>query len=318
MKELVIISGKGGTGKTSIAASFAVLADNAVMADCDVDAADLHLLLTPEIQRREIFRSGHEACIRAEDCDGCGLCAGLCRFAAIRTSQQPDGAIVFSVDPVACEGCGVCLRYCPRYAIDLEECECGEWFISRTRCGPMVHADLFAATENSGKLVSLVREQARIVATEQGRDMVLVDGSPGIGCPVIASLTGANLVLLVTEPTVSGLHDLERITQVTEHFRVPACVCVNKWDLNAQMTERIESWASERGLKTLGRIRYDRDVTRAQLEGRTLVEFTADGAAAEVSKLWRTVEKLLNTGATQPANNPDTAHISTADLRSIP
>ncbi len=290
MNELVVISGKGGTGKTSIAASFAVLAEDAVVADCDVDAADLHLLLSPEIRHRERFFSGHEASIRQSDCNGCGLCQQLCRFDAVRAEQSSDGLTTYAIDPIACEGCGLCVRQCPRYAIDFEECECGEWFVSDTRCGPMVHARLNAAAENSGKLVSLVREQARRVAKETSRDFIIIDGSPGIGCPVIASITGATAALIVAEPTVSGLHDLDRVGQVAAHFRVPTWVCVNKWDLNPLMTERIEAFAREHGLSNAGRVRYERSITRAQLEARTLIEYAENGATMDVRAVWNTLE----------------------------
>jgi MinD superfamily P-loop ATPase len=307
MKELVVISGKGGTGKTSITASFAVLAQRAVLADCDVDAADLHLVLSPQVEQRTVFVSGHEARVRTADCAGCGVCAQVCRFDAVRKVPQPDGTQVYAVDPVSCEGCGACVRNCPRYAIDFPECECGEWFISQTRCGPMVHAALFAAAENSGKLVSLVREQARAVAKKSGRELVLIDGSPGIGCPVIASITGASLALVVTEPTVSGLHDLARITRVTHHFGVPTCICINKWDLNPEIAERIAALAYEWGLATVGRVRYDPAVTHAQLQALSLVEYTDDGAAADVVALWEETAVRLNAAAPQPASHRDAA-----------
>ncbi len=282
MKELVIISGKGGTGKTSVTASFAVLADQPVIADCDVDAADLHLVLSPRIRERHEFRSGHEAIIRQEDCTGCGKCLTHCRFDAVMSSEKDD----FVIDPVACEGCGVCVRFCPDQAIDFPERVCGEWMISHTRCGPMVHARLGVAAENSGKLVSTVREQARRIAEEQHRSMVIIDGPPGIGCPVIASVTGAALVLAVTEPTVSGAHDLERVLSLTRHFRIPAAICVNKWDLNPDMTERIEEKARRAGARVAGRIRYDRSVTLAQIEERTVVE-TGAPCAEDVHRLWQ-------------------------------
>ncbi|HNQ22871.1 MAG TPA: ATP-binding protein [Phycisphaerae bacterium] len=293
MKELVIISGKGGTGKTSIAASFAVLAGNAVTADCDVDAADLHLVLAPQVQQRGGFRSGHEARIRTEDCGGCGVCARLCRFGAVGQQQGPDGAVTYAIDPLACEGCGLCARYCPQQAIDLKERDCGEWFVSETRCGPLVHASLDAAAENSGKLVSLVRDKARTVAKEGGRELIIVDGAPGIGCPVIASLTGATAVLIVTEPTVSGAHDLERVAAVARHFAVPAWVCVNKWDLNPGMTEQIEATVRRQGMQVAGRVRYDRDVTAAQVAARTIVEFTVNGAGGDVRALWLEMGRCL-------------------------
>jgi MinD superfamily P-loop ATPase len=285
VRELIIISGKGGTGKTSIAASFAVLARRAVLADCDVDAADLHLVLSPEIKRRSPFRSGHAAVIRAGDCVGCGDCERVCRFGAVGRIDVGQGTPKYVIDPVACEGCGVCVHFCPEQAIDFPEQTCGEWFVSETRCGPMVHAKLGIAAENSGRLVSLVREQAREVAKERGLDVVLIDGSPGIGCPVIASITGASLALIVTEPTVSGAHDLERVLQLVGHFGIPAAVCVNKWDLNPAMTERIEHMARARGATVVNRVRYDTDVTSAQIHAQAVVERDCE-VADDVRDLW--------------------------------
>ncbi|MFA5028413.1 MAG: ATP-binding protein, partial [Candidatus Methylomirabilota bacterium] len=207
MPELVVVSGKGGTGKTSLAASFAVLAERPVVADCDVDAADLHLLLSPAVLERHEFWGGREAVIRQADCRGSGVCRQVCRFGAVLAADGPDGLPRFTVDPVACEGCGVCVWFCPERAIDFPERRSGEWMRSETRCGPMVHARLGVAAENSGKLVSIVRREARRIAQEADRRVVIVDGPPGIGCPVIASLTGATAVLMVTEPTLSGEHD---------------------------------------------------------------------------------------------------------------
>jgi len=285
MRELVVISGKGGTGKTSLLACFAVLAGEAALADCDVDAADLHLVLTPKILRRELFRSGHEAVIRRELCRTCGKCFELCRFEAVQQEATPaegfggDGRRVFRIDPVACEGCGVCVRFCPQGAIEFPERKCGEWFVSDTRCGPMVHARLSIAAENSGKLVSTVRREARRVAEARGLGLILVDGPPGIGCPVIASITGASSVLVVTEPTVAGEHDLERVLALCRHFGIPSAVCVNKWDLNEGMAQRIERRAQEQGAESVGRIPYDQMVTAAQLQARAVVEL--GGSAAE-------------------------------------
>lgn len=284
MKELVIISGKGGTGKTSVTASFAVLAEKAVLADCDVDAADLHLVLKPDVRERHDFRSGHEAVIREADCTGCGVCRDLCRFDAVRTHETEAGARCV-VDPVACEGCGVCVRFCPEQAIDFPERLCGEWMVSDTRCGPMVHARLGVAAENSGKLVATVRQEARRIAEEQERNLVIVDGPPGIGCPVIASLSGAAQVLVVTEPTVSGEHDLARVLKLAAHFGIPASICVNKWDLNPEMTERIEKQARTVGATVAGRIRYDRAVTQAQIQERAVVEIDAP-CAEDIRALW--------------------------------
>jgi MinD superfamily P-loop ATPase len=295
VKELVVISGKGGTGKTSVVASFAALAGQAVTADCDVDAADLHLVLEPTVLRQETFSGGSKAYIRPQDCTGCGRCREICRFEAIgqESDRSERSARVFRVDPVSCEGCGLCQRVCPENAIDFGPAVSGEWYISQTRCGPMVHAKLGVAAENSGKLVSLVRRHARRIAQERQLGLVLVDGSPGIGCPVIASLTGASLVLIVTEPTLSGLHDLRRVAELTRHFGIPGLVCVNKWDLNGDMAGQIERWADEHGLPAAGRLRYDPQVTRAQIHGQSVVEYAADGVAADIRQLWRSVSAAL-------------------------
>ncbi len=286
MKELVVISGKGGTGKTSLAASFAVLADSPVIADCDVDAADLHLVLSPRIRERHEFRSGHEARIREEGCTGCGECLAHCRFDAVRMNGSRPGGDTFSIDPAFCEGCGVCVRLCPESAIDFPERLCGEWMISETRCGPMVHARLDVAAGNSGKLVSTVRGEARRIAEERKRSLVIVDGPPGIGCPVIASLTGASRALIVAEPTVSGIHDLERVLHLTRHFDIPAWLCVNKWDLNPSLAERIEQAARLAGASIAGRVRYDLSVTSAQLQERAVVE-TGSPCVEDIRRIWR-------------------------------
>jgi len=285
IQELVIISGKGGTGKTSLAASFAVLAaGRAVIADCDVDAADMHLVLTPKIIEGTDFKSGHEAVILSEKCAGCGLCVELCRFSAVK--RLPNNQ--YRVDPVACEGCGVCVRFCPAGAIAFPERLCGEWMVSETRCGTMVHACLGVAAENSGKLVSLVRREARRIAEEKGLPLLVTDGPPGIGCPVIASVTGASQVLAVTEPTVSGEHDLERVLRLARHFDIRTSVCVNKWDINPEMTERIERKADASGARVVGRIRYDRMVTAAQIQAKAVVETDAP-SAEDIRHVWEKV-----------------------------
>lgn len=295
MKELVVISGKGGTGKTSVVASLAALAQPAVLADCDVDAADLHLVLEPTIQQRQDFSGGSLASIRTQDCSGCGQCYHVCRFEAVQANEQTAGSPrrTYSIDPVGCEGCGLCARICPESAIDFGPAINGEWYISQTRCGPMVHAKLGVAAENSGKLVSLVRRHARRLAEEQNLGMVLVDGSPGIGCPVIASITGASLVLIVTEPTLSGLHDLKRVANLAQHFGIAGQVCVNKFDLNTDMTLQIEQWAAEHGLPVAGRLRYDPQVTKAQILGQSVVEYSTVGIAVDIRALWTTVSAAL-------------------------
>ncbi len=280
--ELVVISGKGGTGKTSVVASLAMLAGQVVLADCDVDAADLHLVLEPTVVERHSFDSGHEAVLRPEDCDGCGFCHEVCRFDAVQTVDEPPG---FRIDPIACEGCGVCVQLCPRQAFDFSDRRCGDWFVSDTRCGPMVHARLGIAAENSGKLVTLVRDRAKQVALRLGHRPILIDGPPGIGCPVIASITGASGVVIVTEPTVSGLHDMARVLELTQHFAIQAAVCVNRWDLHPEGTARIEELACKHGAFVAGRIRYDTAVTRAQVEGRAVVELGGQ-AADDIRDLW--------------------------------
>lgn len=286
MDELVVISGKGGTGKTSVTASLAVLAGQSVLADCDVDAADLHLLLTPRIRERHDFFSGHQAVIRQKECIGCGACLAYCRFEAVQRHTRRDDPTLFTIDSALCEGCGVCVHFCPVKAIDLEERLCGEWMISTTRCGPMVHARLGVAAENSGKLVSMVREEARRLAEREGIARIIVDGPPGIGCPVISSLTGASRVLLVSEPTVSGEHDLQRVLQLTRHFKLQTAVCVNKFDIDIAMTERIERVAVAAGARVLGRIHYDPMVTRTQIQEKAVVE-TESIAADDIRQVWK-------------------------------
>ncbi|MEA1950304.1 MAG: ATP-binding protein [Planctomycetota bacterium] len=296
MREFVVISGKGGTGKTSIVASFAALARDAVLADCDVDAADLHLVLEPNVRQRNQFSGGSQARIMAGHCTACGKCEEVCRFDAIYYDGPGNGRVekTFRVDPIACEGCGVCAWFCNDKAIDFSPAINGEWYISDTRYGPMVHARLGVAEENSGKLVSLVRAEAKKIAAQRKRDLLIIDGSPGIGCPVIASITGADMVLVVTEPTLSGLHDLNRVAQLTSHFGIQTLVCVNKWDLNAELAAQIESDAGKIGVEAVGRIRYDRAVTDAQIKGQTLVEYTQEGAAEDLKGLWARVSGKID------------------------
>jgi MinD superfamily P-loop ATPase len=294
-KELVVISGKGGTGKTSLVASFAALAHCAVLADCDVDASDLHLVLEPRILRREPFVGGKRAKIVPDLCTACGLCEEVCRFEAI-SQDGPGNDLVektLRIDPLACDGCGVCAFLCPVQAIEVAPVVNGEWFISETRFGPMVHARLGIAEENSGKLVSVVRTNAKRIAGERGLSLVIIDGSPGIGCPVIASITGASLMLAVAEPTLSGLHDLERVAALTRHFGIPTLVCMNKWDLNPQICRQIEDWAREMGIEPAGRIRYDTAVTEAQVQAKTVIEYQPEGCAADIRAVWENVNARL-------------------------
>lgn len=290
MKEIVIISGKGGTGKTSMVSALASLVENAVLCDADVDAADLHLILAPETDERHDFTSGHTARINVEQCTQCGTCREMCRWNAIRED--------FTVDAVACEGCGVCYHFCPESAVEFPENLCGEWFVSQTRFGPMVHAALGIAEENSGKLVSLVRREARTLAESTGRDFILTDGPPGIGCPVIAAIGGADAVLIVTEPTVSGQHDMTRVVDLAAHFGVPAMLCVNKFDLNPEMAGEIEAFAESRGVAPMGRVPFDPIFVRAMVQGRTLFEYAAatgdeNGVTERIREIWQRVSQKI-------------------------
>lgn len=282
MKELVVISGKGGTGKTSIMAAFASLAKNKVLCDADVDAADLHLLTDPEIKNRYDFQGGGIAVIDPDKCTQCGLCRELCRWEAI--SEQ------FEVDSIECEGCGVCVDFCPEQAIEFPLSTCGQWFISDTRFGPMVHARLGIAEENSGKLVTLIRQEAKKLAEKNKLDLIITDGPPGVGCPVIASIGGATALLIVTEPTVSGLHDMERVAQLADHFKVPAMVCVNKFDLNTDQTQAIEKLAKEKNMTVLERIPFDPIFTKSMVQGKTIFEYNTKSTVGQaVKQLWRKI-----------------------------
>lgn len=284
MKELVVLSGKGGTGKTSLVGSLAVLAKNKVMADCDVDAADLHLLLKPKIRQEQPFWSGQLAVIDEDKCTRCGLCQELCHFEAIAD---------FRVEAVSCEGCGFCARICPVEAITMQECLSGHWFISDTGYGTLVHARLGISQENSGKLVALVRQQAREIAEKEGADYVISDGPPGIGCPVISSLSGASLALLVTEPTLSGIHDLERVLGVCRHFDVPALVCINKYNINEENARRIEEYCRQQGVKVAARIPFDNVATEAVVRGVPVVEYSHNPISQQIELLWQNIADLL-------------------------
>ncbi len=295
MKELVVISGKGGTGKTSVVAALASLAGNAVLADCDVDAADLHLVLEPTIVQRNDFIGGKRARIVGDRCVACGKCQATCRFGAISMTGPGNDVIskTYAVDRLACEGCGLCVGACPCDAVEFKPMVAGQWFISETRCGPMAHARLGVAAENSGKLVSLVRSAARDLAQEHGRPLVIVDGPPGIGCPVIASLTGADVALIVAEPTLSGLHDLQRVAELTRHFGIKTLLCVNKWDINPELAERIEQEALGCGLGVAGRLRYDAAVTAAQIRKLSVLEYAKDGVSQDITTAWAAVSAAL-------------------------
>lgn len=286
--ELVVISGKGGTGKTSIVAAFAALAGRAVLADCDVDASDLHLVLRPTLGPSHEFSGRRRAVIDPEACSACGRCAEVCRFAAVLPAA--DGS--YAVDPVACEGCELCRRVCPADAVSMEPVANGAWRVSETRFGPLVDASLGVAEDNSGKLVTLVRAEARREAVERELPLVIVDGSPGIGCPVISSISGATLVLAVTEPTVSGRHDLERVLQVVRQFRLPFAVCVNKADLDAALAARIGAEAAASGAAFVVTVDYDIAVTRAQVQGTDVIAH-GGRAAGQIAAMWRAVRAAL-------------------------
>ncbi len=287
-KELVIISGKGGTGKTSVAASFASLAGDLVTADCDVDAANLHLVMSPAVRETRRFSGGKVAELNGQICVPCGSCREVCRFDAVLKEGE-----AYRIDETSCEGCGVCARFCPADAIEMVDDDNGEWYVSETSFGPMVHARLNAGGENSGKLVTIVRNEAKRIAEEGGIELVLIDGSPGIGCPVIASVSGADLAVVVTEPTMSGIHDLERVVELTRHFGIETAVVVNKCEINEDMWSNIEEFARRSKIEILGGIRYDEAVTGAQMEGRTAVEFSDGPASNDMRRIWVSVEALI-------------------------
>jgi MinD superfamily P-loop ATPase len=284
MKEVVILSGKGGTGKTTVVGSLAALAGRKVLADCDVDAADLHLLLDPSERQKNEFWSGQVAHIDEGRCTQCGQCQEICRFDAIKD---------FRVNPVSCEGCNFCSRICPEQAITMNESMSGHWFISDTRYGTLIHARLGIAQENSGKLVAVVRQQAKRTAENEQKDLVIIDGPPGIGCPVISSLSGTSLALLVTEPTLSGMHDLDRVLSVCLHFGTPAMVCINKYDLNEENKRQIENQCLSRGVEIAGRIPFDNVVTESIVQGVPIVEYSNGKVAVAIERMWRTLSAKL-------------------------
>jgi MinD superfamily P-loop ATPase len=287
MKEIIVISGKGGTGKTSVTAALASLASRsskAVFADCDVDAADLHLIFSPTILAAHDFISGHEAIIDPALCTRCGKCMELCRFDAVQFSEQTGYSIS------ACEGCGLCVQYCPVQAISFPDRLCGQWYISDTRFGTLVHAQLDAQAENSGKLVSLVRKEARSAAVTQNADYLIVDGSPGIGCPVIASITGADVVLVVAEPSLSSKHDLERVIELTRHFKVLLMVAINKFDINPDLALEIKKTCIAAHVPLAGFIAYNTEITAAQIQGKSIIEYNEHSAVAEqIGLVWKNI-----------------------------
>ena len=296
MKELVVVSGKGGTGKTSLVGSLAVLAENKVMVDCDVDAADLHLIMKNRVQKSTEFIGGKCASIVDEKCTSCGIWFGYCRFDAIKHESRPENPDRerFWVDKHACDGCGVCVRNCPEKAITFDEIVSGEWYMSDTPYGPLVHARLGMAQANSGKLASVLRQQARHLSEHRGLNLILIDGPPGIGCPVIASVTGTGYVLVVTEPSMSAMHDMERLLQLTAHFGIPTGICINKCDINTELSDQIEAKARGLNIPVLGRIRHDEAVIRAQLKQESVVENGDSPAARDIRALWENVRNAIS------------------------
>jgi MinD superfamily P-loop ATPase len=287
MKQLTILSGKGGTGKTSITAAFAVLAKNAVVTDCDVDAPDLHMLMHPEIIKTQEFKGSKVAIIDETKCIKCGLCKEKCAFDAITSN--------LNVDIIACEGCGVCAFVCPKNATTLADRVSGEAYISKTKFGLMSHALLNPGESNSGKLVTLVRQNAKILAEKEKRNLIIIDGSPGIGCPVIASITGVNAALVVTEPTLSGIHDLERVLKLLDHFNVTAFVCVNMCNINVDNTNKILSFCKENGTEVVGIIPFSPEVTEAMVNGKTIVGYSPESnVAEEIMSMWKKLSRFLD------------------------
>jgi MinD superfamily P-loop ATPase len=293
MKQLVILSGKGGTGKTSVAAAFAHLAYTdavrAVLADADVDAANLELVLHPRVVEAHEFTGGSIAVIDSDRCDDCGVCASVCRFDAIDAQEGK-----YTVDPIACDGCAACVYQCPSKAIRMEPQLAGRWFKSESRYGPLFHAALKPAQENSGKLVTLVKQQARLLAMDGGYTLVIVDGPPGIGCPVISAAAGADLGLIVTEPTAAGIHDMERALETTAHFRVPSLVCINKSDINAEGAELIAAYCRTHRVEVLEQIPFDPAVTGAMVRGEPVTAYRPDAPASRALwKVWQSVAARL-------------------------
>jgi MinD superfamily P-loop ATPase len=291
MKQIVVISGKGGTGKTVISASLAELSKNFVFADCDVDAADLHLLLKPDVVENHEFYSGKEFVVDAAMCDACGRCVELCRFGAVKKTKTSDGSgDKIKIDNFSCEGCGVCLWNCPRAAIISKQRFCGRWFVSETRYGPMVHAELSGAAENSGKLVSAVRSRARGCAVEKKSSGIIIDGPPGIGCPVIASVAGADLAVIVTEPSVSACHDMKRIAELLKHFAIPAKVVINRCDISPVSVGEIKKYCSSSEIEIAAMIPYSEEIAQSVAAGAPFVEYSTSAASREIHWLWETIK----------------------------
>lgn len=301
MRQIVVLSGKGGTGKTTVTAALAHLASNdggAVLVDADVDAPNLGILLQPQVLEVTAFVGGDKAAIAADRCSGCGRCQEVCRFDAV----ERDGD-VYRIEALSCEGCAACLYQCPADAITMTSCQAGEWYRSQTRFGPLMHALLFPGQENSGKLVSTVRQQAVAQANNDETPWVIIDGAPGIGCPVIAAATGTDLAILVTEPTMSGLHDLERVLELTRHLRVPAAVCLNKADLSAELAGRIATYCRKERVPILTHVPYNAAVLRAMQAGQAITERGDNPVGREMRTLWRTLVGMAGDGRRDKGDN---------------
>ncbi|MBW2056499.1 MAG: ATP-binding protein [Deltaproteobacteria bacterium] len=285
MKQLTIISGKGGTGKTTITAAFALLARRKVMADCDVDAADLHLLLNPELRQTVEFYGGRSPVVDQEKCTRCGICTDLCRFDAIK-----DGV----VDLVSCDHCGLCVYGCPEDAITMRENHSGSWFVSETAYGLLVHARLGIGEENSGKLVTAVRKKASEIAENEGLDLVIIDGPPGVGCPVMASVAGVDMILSISEPTLSGMHDLNRVLDLAGHFKIPARVCINKFDINPEITAEIERECRDKGVEVVSKLPFDRCVVDSLVMRKTVIQHPCGEFTSRIRDMWERIEADLS------------------------
>jgi MinD superfamily P-loop ATPase len=299
MKQLVVLSGKGGTGKTSVAAAFAHLAHdgpfplNVVLADADVDAANLELVLQPRKLEEHEFFGGAVAVIDESLCQGCGNCEQVCRFEAVFPPGSKNG-LTYHIDPVACDGCAACVYQCPEQAVHMEIQLAGRWFRSQSRYGPLLHAALQPAQENSGKLVTLVKQQARLLGLDTGAGLVIVDGPPGIGCPVISAASGADLALIVTEPSAAGIHDMVRVLEMARHFRLPALVCINKADIYREGADQIQDFCRQNHIEVVGSIPFDGTITRAMVNGEPVTEYQPTSPASlALIRLWQQVVNTL-------------------------
>lgn len=294
MKEITILSGKGGAGKTSLAAALASLAQNSVFCDCDVDASDLHLILTPNIKEEHKFDSGALAVINSDLCINCGLCEENCRFDAI----YPNDSGLLQVNPFQCEGCRLCERICPTNAISTVKNKNNQWFVSETRFGPMVHAQMGAGEENSGRLVTKIRDKAKEIAVIQNAEFIISDGPPGIGCPVIASLTGTDLVLMIIEPSVSGLHDAQRMYQLVKSFELPAFAVINKFDINLEITQKTEYFLKENEIILLGKIPFETNIVESMIHSKTINEYLPNNpVSGELKSIWQKISETVKTEA---------------------